>query len=490
MVFAGDFKPVGRSSLRKPRALLSAILLAATTFVVGAPAPVANAAPCIPGALMSDNIECLSVIENPGVFGARFRGNFIYVTGLTGLKIYNVSNSETPVEVGSLNLPHFENEDVDLGGDILLISNDAAESKGILYVIDISDPTQPVERSQLDMGGNPVFGGAGHTASCILSCKYAWVTDGGSVRVVDLRNPDEPKTLGIFQTPVGGLAAHDVQTDSSGIAWVAGYDGTAGYRITKNYKPKANDPESLAPRVLTQTNEKAVSTYSDEFGLGSGDNYNDFIHHNSFRRKKDNVLFVTEEDYTRPTCAGAGSFQTWKLPVSGQNKVPNGKKLTPLAKWQTELLTEQPSDPVNPVAAMCSAHYFTLQNNIVAQGWYEQGTRFLDVSNPEKIRQIGYYILPTSATWAAHFAPTDENKSIVYVLDASHGIDVLKLTRPAKGSRSAPFVPCQTILCEHNNKPEKVIADVLPAWSAAPPTYGLEDSRFGYACRLTYDIDL
>jgi LVIVD repeat len=430
------------------------------------------------------------MISNPGVFGARFRGENMFVTGLTGLKVYDISDPEIPTEIGSLDLPHFENEDVDLGGDILLISNDAAESTGILYIIDISDPTQPGLRSQLDMGGNPVFGGPGHTASCILKCTYAWVTDGGSIRVIDLRDPDAPVSLGTFPSPVGGLAMHDVQTDQSSIAWVAGYNGTAAYRITKAYKPKADDPESLAPKVLTQTNEKAVSTYEKEFGLGEGDNYNDFIHHNSFRRKKDNVLFITEEDYTRPTCKGAGSFQTWKLPVSGPNKMPTGAKLTPISKWQTELLADQPPDPENPVAAMCSAHYFTLENNIVAQGWYEQGTRFLDVSNAEKIRQIGYYFLPTSATWAAHFAPTDPTKSTVYVLDASHGIDVLKITRPEKGKRSAPFVACNTAQCERNHKPDKVVADILASWSAAPPDLGLSDSRFGYACRLTYDIDI
>ena len=414
----------------------------------------------------------------------------MFVTGLSGLNVYDISDPEVPTEIGNLTLPHFENEDVDLGGNILLISNDAAESTGILYVIDISDPTQPEQVGQLDMGGNPVFGGPGHTASCILKCKYAWVTDGGSIRVVDLRDPTQPETIGTFQSPVGGLAMHDVQTDPSGIAWVAGFDGTAAYKITDAYKPKAGDPESLAPKVLTQTNEKGASTYDEEFGLDDGDNYNDYIHHNSLRRKKDNVLFITEEDYTRPTCKGAGSFQTWKLPVSGQNKAPNGQKLTPLAKWQTELLADQPADPVNPVAAMCSAHYFDIANNIVAQGWYEQGTRFLDVTNTSKIRQIGYFILPTSATWAAHFAPNDPEKSIVYVLDATHGIDVLKLTRPEKGKRSAPFDPCNTAQCELNNKPDKVIADILPAWSAAPPTYGLDDSRFGYACRLTYDITI
>jgi len=43
---------------------------------------------------------------------------------------------------------------------------------------------------------------------------------------------------------------------------------------------------------------------------------------------------------------------------------------------------------------VCSAHYFDERDGIVAQGWYQQGTRFLDVSDPTDIRQIGYFIPP------------------------------------------------------------------------------------------------
>ena len=52
----------------------------------------------------------------------------MYVTTVTGLTTYDISDPANPQEIGRLALPHFENEDVDLGGDILLISNDAAES--------------------------------------------------------------------------------------------------------------------------------------------------------------------------------------------------------------------------------------------------------------------------------------------------------------------------------------------------------------------------
>ena len=43
----------------------------------------------------------------------------------------------------------------------------------------------------------------------------------------------------------------------------------------------------------------------------------------------------------------------------------------------------------------CSAHYFELQKSTLAQAWYAQGLRLLDVSNARNIRQIGYYRVST-----------------------------------------------------------------------------------------------
>ena len=48
---------------------------------------------------------------------------------------------------------------------------------------------------------------------------------------------------------------------------------------------------------------------------------------------------------------------------------------------------------------------------MLAQGWYDQGVRFLDISNPRDIQQVGYYAT-TGTFWAAYFAPSDP--SIVY----------------------------------------------------------------------------
>jgi hypothetical protein len=452
-------------------------LLVSSLFVYSAPSVPAQDAE--PAPLMSSNIELVTALPEPGVIGARFKGDHMYVTSVTGLSIYDVSDPAAPTEVGRLPLPHFENEDVDLGGDILLISNDAAESTGILHVIDIEDPTTPELLTSFQMGGNPAEGGPGHTASCILECKFAWVTDGGKMKVIDLRDPTAPVDLKNFKPPIGGLSTHDVQVDGNGIAWIAGFNGTAGYKIPADYEGPGDE------ELVARTNFKAESTYDENFGTGDGSTFNDFIHHNSLRRKNGEVLYVTEEDYTRPGCRGAGSFQTWKVPTTRKG-LPTGKDLTPLDMWATEAVTEAMETPPgssNPVTAMCSAHYFDLEKNIVAQGWYEQGVRFLDVSDPKNVRQIGYYIPPSAMTWAAYFPPTDQSLRTAYVFDATHGIDVLRIARPSKGPLSVPHVACKSTACLEENTPRGQRAPIKKSWRKRP-TAGTPNKPFGFACRL------
>ena len=64
----------------------------------------------------------------------------MYVTSATGLQIYDVSHPATPRKLSQLPLPHFENEDVDVGRDTVVMTNDPSFSNvGMIYVA----PTDP-----------------------------------------------------------------------------------------------------------------------------------------------------------------------------------------------------------------------------------------------------------------------------------------------------------------------------------------------------------
>ena len=94
----------------------------------------------------SSNVTLVNKLpEAVGAIGARFSpdGKLMYVTTAKGLHIYDVRAAAAPQRVGVLPLPHFENEDVDVGRNTVVISNDPSFSGvGAIYLIDVADPSQ------------------------------------------------------------------------------------------------------------------------------------------------------------------------------------------------------------------------------------------------------------------------------------------------------------------------------------------------------------
>jgi hypothetical protein len=359
----------------------------------------------------SPGVSVAGSIAERGVISARAVGQHLYVSSLTGVSIYDISVPQAPVRVGRLDLPNAQNEDVDVGSGILLVSDDPFGGRGILHVIDVSDPANPRPVSTYTTW-RARDRGSGHTATCIQQCRYAWLAGAPrGIEVVDLRDPAHPRRAGRFaaREAAGVLGTHDVQVDGSGLAWVAGSNGTAAYDVSN----------PVRPRLVRRTDRR-----------GAGPPLNDLIHHNSLRLRRD-VVAITEEAFGRG-CRRAGTLQTWR--ISGR------RRMTPLDSWGVE------RDPSARV--LCSAHYFDARDGLIAQGFYEQGVRLIDARRPRKLRQVGYYVARPGLFWGALFAPTDPTGSTVYALDHSRGIDVLALDRAAlrpvrrRGSRpSGPARP-------------------------------------------------
>jgi hypothetical protein len=389
------------------------------------------------GAVASDNVEFIANFPQITAIGARIKGDYLYSTGVDGLSIYNIALTGLPVLQGRLPLPHWENEDVDTNGKILLISADhlvgsfIGETLGsvvrqtedefdILYVIDVSIPQAPILLSRLQV---PMA----HTVSCVLDCTYAWLAGGGGISVVDLRVPSSPRVAGTF--PTSARSTHDVQVDAKGIAWVSGTGGLWGY--------KPNPQAPTAPTLVA----------------GSYEFDNQFIIHNSLRPhasswkpakawsspiKKSELVYVTEEDYlpqSNGNCTRDGSFQ-----IGAYRQVGSVKRVVPLARWNLgqgtsgELMESRKGD----VAAFCSSHYFDVKDDVAAVGWYEQGMRLLSVKNSSQIRQVGYWRPLNSTAWSAQFVG-----SYIYVIDLTRGLDVIRFTGNASGptKKSGPVDP-------------------------------------------------
>jgi hypothetical protein len=404
-----------KNGRRRVKSLMSLLALAAVAGVWTAMPAAGDGLALEPPLAASPNVHLVGHVPGSAA-GMTFKGHYAYVSGWGGITVLDIAKADTPQPVGALPLPHFENEDVDLCGDTLIVVNDRVtrDLGSVMYVVSVANPTSPVVSAILPLGLTASGRGSGHIANFVKAdCSQVWVDGGDHVEVVDLTTPGAPRSLGTFESAASNSDAfrvtHDTELDSTGTAWSVGGGGAAGYRLTA-------DP--LAPQLLGTTGTAGRNPSP----------YNDFILHNSQRRGK--TLLVTEEDYVDTDevppggCRGQGKFETWDL-----SRLNRGA-ITPLGTWETELngmFTGGAVDSKAPVTVNCSSHWFDAKDGIAAVGWYEQGVRFLDYRRPSDITQVGYYIPANGSTWAAYWSPTDPTGQIVYTADAYRGIDVLKI---------------------------------------------------------------
>lgn len=358
-----------------------------TTALVGSGSPV-TAEPG-PGYFASGNVEWLTTmpIHTDGV-GARIVGKHLYLTTERDLTIYDISKPASPRRVGHMPFVppqefYFPEEDVDTNGKILL-----SGSQGTLYVIDVREKANPHVIGSVD-------GADEHTISCVLDCKYAYGSEGV---IVDLRKPSKPKIVGDWTKASGaGRGGHDVT------------EVAPGYVVT------STQPIMLLDARRNPRKPKLLAT---------GSNKDDrFIHGNLWPRKmKDKFLLVGGET-SGPSCSDGSSaaFMTWDA-----RKWRRTRSFSMIDEYRVK--NGLPTDGDAPADLYCG-HWFsthpTYRNGgLVSIGWYEHGTRFLDVSRKGKIKEVGYFLPLGGSTSAAYWV----SKRIVYAVDYNRGLDILRFT--------------------------------------------------------------
>ncbi|MGZ8744371.1 MAG: hypothetical protein ACXWXO_15755, partial [Nocardioides sp.] len=276
-----------------------------------------------------------------------------------------------------------------------------------------------------------------HTVTCVVDrdCRYAYSAgSSGKFSIIDLRNLDKPKEVDRLpgkaglQNFVSPTAGHKWNFDNAGIGTQTGYDGSSMFTTERQARPK----------LITTTGAAGKGTHPKYEG------YNDFIHHNSMRPnahafkpnskpsfKNGNILLVTEEDYEQTDCAQAGSFQTWHVRFLNKKR-PSA--IVPLDKVElADLQAQQPAAIPQIQGAFCSSHWFDhRRGELVAVGFYNGGTQFIDLSNPRKIKSYGYaYWGPGSQVWDSRWVPiykdgkqTKRKSNVAYSIDLVRGLDV------------------------------------------------------------------
>jgi hypothetical protein len=312
--------------------------------------------------------------------------------------------------------------------------------KGQLEVVDVSNPRAMVVKSVTLVD-------AWHTTTCVNKCMWMWSGgpfayngpveampadwNGRPIYAYDMRDPAAPKPcpkpIDLKRNDGKTDYAHDVQVDANGIAWVSGFGGTRGYWTTgRHYNPLTKKVENA-----DGCNPVPYGGGGTEIGRGDG------LMHNALRNPRYGVdgrrgdLLIGTEELLSSSCETSGKAATFDL----RGTYNGGAWSNP--KHRMRMLDTWTPEDAAGADGCASAHYFADRGDgVLAWAFYAQGTRFLDVSNPRNIRQIGYFRPDDASTWGAYF-----HKGYVFVADNARGIDVIRFKGAGNGRAPTLHAP-------------------------------------------------
>jgi hypothetical protein len=368
----------------------------------------------------SANVEYIASIplDNPGVSGrvVEVAGQRrLYVSGIPGLSIYDVTDPELPLLLGHLPLPNWENEDISVSADGSTVLVTEYTGTFYLHVLDTSNPAVPLWTASL------LLDSGGHTSEC-LNSRCTWVY-GSEGQIIDLRDKANPVVRPEQWTELLGLPdGHAMTRDDAGILTI---DTTPLAMVN------ASDP--LHPVLLATAPEGAQETAQTAYQHNNlrphADRYRSRAPSGDGALERGELIMGNGETNFTGTCnSGSGPFATWS--ARGYDRTHQLQVLDVFRPTNGSWIDGDPG--VNALG--CSGHWFTSKDAasgdgyLVAAGWYEHGTRFLHVdSRTGAIEEIGFW----QPVWGSASAAYWVGDGHVYVVDYGRGIDILRFDEAA-----------------------------------------------------------
>ena len=391
---------------------LLAVAVSLTAFTATDDRGIATAQSPSQGGFTSEGIEYAGFVpfEQSTSTGITIRGKFMYATSWKNISTYDISDPLNPVLLDQLPVGFmFENEDVAVSPDqsFLLFSESLPEN--FLRVYDVEDKSNIQEIAAVPGAGD-------HTTSCILQCTYAYGSDGS---ITDLSDPANPKPLALAGDPNDwhkkiGLqgGGHDVTEVKPGFILVSPLDAPPLYVDVTN---------PMDPKVLASGNgpivrdERGYLWHSGEWPRGGQDRW---------------ILMQGEENFqTQCTEEVQGPLATFDTTGWQNTKV---FKLADTFKVTNGTYADG-SPAANGLG--CSAHWFEEHpsfndGGLFVAAYYEHGTRFMNVNGTTgKLTEVDFFLPYGGSTSAAYWV----NEDIVYAVDYTRGIDILRLKKAPGG---------------------------------------------------------
>jgi hypothetical protein len=403
-----------------------------------------------PAGNISKNIQFLSNLPLTTAISIAFIGHVAYVSTVLGVYSVDISDPTNPQVLSVLPMYIWENEAMtaDPARNLIFIARDprgftspltTAFPYGALHVIDVSNP-----RAMVQVGYH--IQPTGHTAACINNCSYLWIVGPASPAVrlpgasdptwggrptwgVDITNPLLPADCPAFidVNNHNGFTDYDhhVDVDADGVAWITGSGHIRGYWTNGDHYNYVHGKTETAT-ACSPIPYAGGNTYAGQITVQGGVIHNSRHNLNvAIDGRAGDVVAATEEVITTD-CAKSGALITYDIGNSKQAQGwtdPNFT-LTPISRWTPEH---------QPGSTGCDSSHWFMDNGsgLIAQAFYSQGTRILDINDPHNIKEVGWYNVQdqtgqlTNNTWATYWYNANNNIYIV-VADFQRGLDILR----------------------------------------------------------------
>jgi hypothetical protein len=414
--------------MRALAAVLAVLVVSAAFSAVATPALAEPAAPPLPDAVMSDNVEYLgSIKQDVGLTtGAKVVGDRLFVTSGKNISIYDISDPASPRGLGLLKTNiAWENEEVPTNGKVLAVASDfysvgvpecvaALAPDGCIQFFDVRDPANIRQ-----VGVVPI---ANHTAECALDCRYFYGRAGTIIDARGILDGVPPRVVGnwideLRRQGVDSKSCHHIREIKPGVLLTACQPFAA---ISIN---AADGGSPAHPKVL-YTGQAAKFVHSARWPRSGADKF---------------VLIGGEENFTGRCELNNSEFSVYSAAdvLAGRSTQFAG----PLA--QVPPAGNGVYADGKPVAGAlgCSVHWFqehpTFRNGgLVAISEYEDGVRFLQIHKDGSIEEQGHFLSLASSSSSPKWAGKDD---VLYSIDYLRGIDILRW----KGEHYVPGAPAE-----------------------------------------------
>jgi len=394
--------------------LRAALLTFGCLLGAAAPAAAEPAAPALPDAVMSPNVEYLgSIKQDVGLTaGAKVVGDRLFVTSGKNISVYDISSPASPKALGTMTANvAWENEEVPTNGKLLAVASDfysavpecvaALAPDGCVQLFDVRDPSRIRQ-----VGVIPV---ANHTAECALDCQYLY---GRAGTIIDARGSLDGTPPTVIGNWITELAAQGVQERSCHhIRELRPGVLLSACQPFAVMSINAADGGSPAHPKLLYTGEAAKFVHSARWPRAGGDKF---------------LLTGGEENFT-----GRCELNNSEFSVYSASGVLSGRT----TQFEGPISQVPPAGngvyaDGKPVAGAlgCSVHWFqehpTFRNGgLVALSEYEDGVRFLQITKDGGIEEQGYFLSLGSSSSSPKWAGKDD---ILYSVDYQRGVDILR----------------------------------------------------------------